>query len=236
VKVSHRPAGLFAAFDDADLIAHAGLVPMIRLAERCGLAAVVAAKVKLTGAKNGAGTTVGAKVMSIAGGMEAGANSIDDLDVLRHGGLARLFGGLRAPSTLARSCARSPGGTCANWSPRQGRSPAIWPRTPAWSPPGTRWRSCGQVKRLNAKIVPAGQAELFAVWRHHVIFTDSPFVLAQAETMHREHAQVEQVFADLEDPAFAHLPSGTFTENAAWLTLAATAHNLTRAAGHLASA
>lgn len=92
-----------------------------------------------------------------------------------------------------------------------------------------------RVKRLNPQSVPEGQAELFGVWRHHVIFTDSPFVLAQAEPMHREHAVVEQVFADLEDSALAHLPSGKFTANAAWLTLAATAYNLTRAAGHLAS-
>jgi hypothetical protein len=92
-----------------------------------------------------------------------------------------------------------------------------------------------RVKRLNPKSVPEGQAELFGVWRHHVIFTDSPFVLAQAEPMHREHAQVEQVFADLEDSALARLPSGKFPANAAWLTLAATAYNLTRAAGHLAS-
>jgi hypothetical protein len=60
----------------------------------------VAQKVKLTGAQNGAGTAPEAKVMSIVGGMAAGADSIDDLDVLRHGGLARLFGGVRAPSTL----------------------------------------------------------------------------------------------------------------------------------------
>jgi hypothetical protein len=92
-----------------------------------------------------------------------------------------------------------------------------------------------RVKRLNPKSVPEGQAELFTVWRHHVVFTDSPFVLAQTESMHREHAQVEQVFADLEDSALAHLPSGKFTANAAWLTLAATAYNLTRAAGRLAS-
>ncbi|MFD8933267.1 hypothetical protein [Streptomyces mirabilis] len=78
-----------------------------------------------------------------------------------------------------------------------------------------------RLKRLNPKSVPEGQAELFGAWRHHVIFTDSPFVLAQAEPMHREHAQVEQVFADLEDSALAHLPSGKFTANAAWLTLAA---------------
>ncbi|MGW7605524.1 ATP-dependent DNA helicase [Streptomyces antimycoticus] len=50
MKVSHSPATLFAAFDDTDLIAHAGLVPTIRLAERCGLPRLVAEKVKLTGA------------------------------------------------------------------------------------------------------------------------------------------------------------------------------------------
>ncbi len=32
--------------------------------------------------------------------MLAGADSIDDLDLLRHGGMGRLFGGVRAPSTL----------------------------------------------------------------------------------------------------------------------------------------
>ncbi|MBX9399666.1 transposase, partial [Streptomyces sp. TRM72054] len=93
-----------------------------------------------------------------------------------------------------------------------------------------------RVKRLNPKSVPAGQAELSGVRRHHVIFTDSPFALAQTEPMHRKHVIViEQVFTDLEDSALAHLPSGKFTTNAAWLTPAATAYNLTRAAGHLAS-
>ncbi|MFF7581266.1 hypothetical protein ACFZBE_41140 [Streptomyces sp. NPDC008061] len=53
--------------------------------------------------------------------------------------------------------------------------------------------------------------------------------------MHRELAVVEHAFADLEDSALAHLPSGKFTASAAWLALAATAYNLTRAAGHLAS-
>ena len=32
--------------------------------------------------------------------MVAGADSIDDLDLLRHGGTPRLFTGIRAPSTL----------------------------------------------------------------------------------------------------------------------------------------
>jgi hypothetical protein len=68
------------------------------------------------------------------------------------------------------------------------------------------------------------------------VFTDSPFVLAQAEEQHRDHAVIEQVFADWISGPMAHLPSGSFAANAAWLTLAAIAHNLTRAAGTLASA
>ncbi len=70
------------------------LVPTIRLAERCDLPALVAARVKLTGAKNGAGTAANAKATSIVGGMVAGADSIDDLDVLRHGS-----GSLQVPCT-----------------------------------------------------------------------------------------------------------------------------------------
>ena len=67
------------------------------------------------------------------------------------------------------------------------------------------------------------------------MFTDSPFILVQAEEQHRDHAVVEQVFADWTSGPMAHLPSGSFAANAAWLTLAAIAHNLTRAAGCLAS-
>src|SRR6266516_6409987 len=33
-------------------------------------------------------------------GMAAGADSIDDMDLLRHGAMPDLFGGIRAPSTL----------------------------------------------------------------------------------------------------------------------------------------
>src|SRR5262249_25289353 len=59
--------------------------------------------------------------------------------------------------------------------------------------------------------------------------------MLQAEAQHRDHAQVEQVFADLAGGPLAHLPSGSFSANAAWLTLAAISHNLLRAAGSLAS-
>src|SRR5680860_1379654 len=36
----------------------------------------------------------------VIAGMLAGADSIDDLDLLRHGAMGRIFGGVRAPSTL----------------------------------------------------------------------------------------------------------------------------------------
>jgi hypothetical protein len=79
-----------------------------------------------------------------------------------------------------------------------------------------------------------GQGELFPVWRYHAAFTDSPFVLVQAEEHHRGHAIIEQVFAELIDGPLAHLPSGRFDANNAWLALTAIAHNLTRAAATLA--
>ena len=60
--------------------------------------------------------------------------------------------------------------------------------------------------------------------------------MIQAEAQHRDHAIVEQVFADLVSGPLAHLPSGHFPANAAWLALAAICHNLTRAAGCLAGA
>jgi hypothetical protein len=91
------------------------------------------------------------------------------------------------------------------------------------------------VRRVKDKNVVADQGELFTAWRYHAFITDSTLQLVAAEKQHREHAIIEQVNADLKDSAMAHMPSGSFTANAAWLTLAAIAHNLTRAAGCLAS-
>jgi len=93
-----------------------------------------------------------------------------------------------------------------------------------------------RVKRLNPKAVPPGQGELFAAYRHHPVFTDSGLPMLEAEASHRGHALVEQVIADLKAGPLAHLPSGSFAANSAWLVLAAIAFNLTRAAGTLASA
>jgi hypothetical protein len=91
-----------------------------------------------------------------------------------------------------------------------------------------------RVKRLNPQ-AGHGQGELFDVWRHHAVFTTSPYQTLQAESHHRDHAIVEQVIGDAKGSALAHLPSGDFNANAAWALLWAIAHNLTRAAGALAS-
>ena len=91
-----------------------------------------------------------------------------------------------------------------------------------------------RVRDLNRHTAP-GQGELFTAWRYHAVFTDSPFTMLQAEEHHRGHAQAEQVFADWTDGPLAHLPSGSFPANAAWLALAAISGNLLRAAGCPAS-
>jgi hypothetical protein len=84
-------------------------------------------------------------------------------------------------------------------------------------------------------VQPNAQGELFPVWRHHAVFTDSPLPMLAAKADHRRHAIIEQVIADLKNGPLAHLPSGRFPANSAWLVLAAIAFNLTRALGTLAS-
>ena len=78
-----------------------------------------------------------------------------------------------------------------------------------------------------------GQETLFDTWRFHAFFTTTDHDVADtvsADKTHRGHAIIEQVHADLKHAALAHLPSGKFTANAAWLVLAVMAFNLTRAA------
>lgn len=75
----------------------AGLVPAMRLAERVGL---IDAATELVTVPGGAGAHAGANIASIVAGMVVGADSIDDLDVIRHGAPPELFEGVRARSTL----------------------------------------------------------------------------------------------------------------------------------------
>jgi hypothetical protein len=408
VRLLHSLAKIHATFDDPNLVSRAGLVPVMALAQRAGLAALAGAHVRPAGR---CGANAAAKVGCLVAGMAGGADSIDDLDLLRHGAMPALFGGLRAPSTLGsflraftwgnvlqlgkvnrlllaelarrapllpgkdtlafidigsqqkRVCGHHKQGAAFGHTKIQGKSllvrglnalaatistplaaPVIAatrlrggnaasargaasfarqavgtardagcsgllvtragsafysaaftgavraagaffsvtvPMNPhvaaaiaaigedAWTPirypraiwddqlrcwvsdagvaevPYTAFTSkkgqaitarliVRRVRDLNKKAAD-GQDELFCAWRHHAIFTGSPFETLQAGEQHRDHAQVEQVLADWTDGPLAHLPSGSFPANAAWLTLAATSHNLLRAAGSLAS-
>jgi hypothetical protein len=97
VRLLHALAKTVASFDDPHLVSHAGLVPVMALAERAGLGELVAEHVRPAG---DCGVNAYLKVPALVAGMASGADSIDDMDVLRHGAMSTLFGGIRAPSTL----------------------------------------------------------------------------------------------------------------------------------------
>jgi hypothetical protein len=405
MRLSHEVSRVSAVFDEPNLVSCAGLVPVLALAGRVGLADLVAGTLTLGGP---GGVNAAVKVPALVAGMVAGADSIDDMDLLRHGGMGRLFGGVRAPSTLgtflrsftfghvrqldavaarmtaglaavtpllpgvervayvdiddtvrathgyakqgagygynrvkglnvllgvvstplaapviaatrlrrgsansARGAARLVADAVAT-AKAAGADPAagalVTVRTDsafygfevvaaarrggarfsvtarmtktvaaaiagiaehAWTAihypdaftdpdtgelisdaevaetPFTAFTGRRKAEHVTARLIvrrvrrlnaaPTGQGELFTTWRYHAVFTDSPQPMLDAEATHRAHAIIEQVIADLKNGPLAHLPSGKFTANAAWLVLATIAHNLTRAAGSLAS-
>ena len=408
MRLLHSLAKAHASFDDPNLVSHAGLVPVMALAERAGLADLVAEHVTPGGE---CGVNAHLKVPCLAAGMAAGADSIDDMDMLRHGAMDILFGGVRAPSTLGShlrsytwgnvsqlekagreflaelarqapllpgaetlafididsmqkrvyghekqgakfghtkiqgksllvrglnalaavistpiaapviACTRLRGGNAASargaasmaaqaigtardcgcagtiivrmdsafcnaavpGAVRRGGArfsvtvpmnssiraaiaaiseeswtPIRYPQA-VWDDQLDCWVSDAEAaeteytafaskkgQAVTARLIvrrvrdqnkkaAEGMDELFPAWRYHAVFTDSPFGLVQAEAQHRDHAVVEQVFADVSSGPLAHMPSGVFAANAAWLSIAAIAHNLLRAAGALAS-
>jgi len=401
----HSLAKTHASFDDPNLVSHAGLVPVMALGQRAGLADLVAEHVRPGGA---CGVNARVKVACLVAGMAAGADNIDDMDLLRHGAMGALFGGIRAPSTLgshlrcytwgnvsqlekagreflANLAGRAPllpgadvlafldidavqkrvyghkkqgarfghakiqgrqvlvrglnalaatvstplcapviaatrlrGGNAASARgaagfaaralasaracgatgtivarmdsgfytaaviaairrggayfsvtvplydkvraviaaiPQDAWIPIRYPRA-IWDEQLAAWISDAEVaettytafahdadRAVTARLIIRRVRDLSKeaadglspAYRYHAVLTDSPFELIQAEGQHRDHAIEEQVFADWNDGPLAHLPSGRFAANAAWLAIAAMAHNLVRAAGALAS-
>ena len=86
-----------AVFDDPSLVSAGGLVPVVAVGQRAGLSELARTHLTVPG---GPGCAAGAKVSALVAGMVAGADSIDEMDLLRHGAMGRLFVGVRAPSTL----------------------------------------------------------------------------------------------------------------------------------------
>ena len=78
-------------------VSHAGLVPAVAMAGKAGLVELADRHLTVAG---GPGHAAGLNVSALVAGMVAGADSIADMAVLRHGGMGRLFSGVRAPTTL----------------------------------------------------------------------------------------------------------------------------------------
>lgn len=94
-----------------------------------------------------------------------------------------------------------------------------------------------RIPELNPKKA-AGQDPLFTAYRYHGVFSTVPKEVLNTVDMdktHRQHAVIEAVNAELKDSALAHMPSGKFSANSAWLHAAVIAYNLSRAAGILAA-
>jgi hypothetical protein len=405
VRVSHRFTAGSARFDEDNLVSHAGLVPLLGLAEQTGLPEIIAGKVSITTPRIKSGSANPApKLLGVIAGMCAGADSIEDLDVLRAGGMPILFDGVYAPSTLGvllrefsfgharqlESVLREHLCALAERSEvlagieqqafididsllrpvyghakqgasfghakiasrallRLGLSPQITTISTATAPPviaeaqlrsgraasgrggarqvkqaittakainpdatimvrgdsmfGTKKvittcvadgvqfsLSVSRNKRITAALAAIDEATytpvhypgavedpdtgalisdaqvaetpytlrlargrtltvrlivrrvkdarypdaLFPVWRYHPFVTNSALPVAEADITHRRHAIIETTFADLIDGPLAHIPSGRFAANCAWLACAVITHNLLRAAGTLA--
>jgi len=97
MQLSHTHPVRSAVFDDPNLVSSAGLVPMLALARSAGLHALADQHLSVPTDK---GAKAGLKVSSLVAGMVAGADSIDDMALLRHGGMGKIFTGAYAPSTL----------------------------------------------------------------------------------------------------------------------------------------
>jgi hypothetical protein len=101
VQVSHRFAAQSAVFDDDNLVSSAGLVPVMALAQQTGLVRLLGEKVRITAPRIKSGAANPApKLATLVAGMVAGADCIDDIDVIRSGGMKTLFDGVYAPSTV----------------------------------------------------------------------------------------------------------------------------------------
>jgi len=101
VQVSHKFSAESAVFDDGNLVSSAGLVPVMRLAQQTGLLTLLEEKVEITAPRVKSGSANPApKLATVVAGMVAGADCIDDIDVLRSGGMKTLFDGVYAPSTV----------------------------------------------------------------------------------------------------------------------------------------
>ena len=101
MRASHTAGGVSARFDDRNVVSSAGLVPVMRLAHAAGLGEL-AGRVRLGSSpgRRAAEANPQVKIASLVAGMVAGADSIQDMNLLRHGALPQVFDGARSASTM----------------------------------------------------------------------------------------------------------------------------------------
>ena len=93
------PDRIQIAFDDRRLVANAGLLLPVTLAQRLGLRELVDDHIDLGDAPGRANT--GDKMLTLVASALAGGDCIDDADALRAGGTEQVLGcAIKAPSTL----------------------------------------------------------------------------------------------------------------------------------------
>src|SRR4051812_39170022 len=97
MQLSHTRPVASAVFDEPNLVSSAGLVPVMALARKARLRELADERLSVPTDK---GANPGLKISSLVAGMVAGADSIDDMELLRHGGMRRVFGHAYAPSTI----------------------------------------------------------------------------------------------------------------------------------------
>ena len=124
-------------FDDPNLVSSAGLVPVMALARKA--AAWRSWPSEQLSVPTDKGANAGVKVASLVAGMVAGADSIDDMALLRHGGMGTVFTGPTPPRRWGRSCGRSPSATSASSTRSPPAAGPGWPSTPRCWPGATGW-------------------------------------------------------------------------------------------------
>src|SRR3954469_3696569 len=97
MQLSHTRPVVSATFDEPNLVAAAGLVPLMALARKAGLRELADERMSVPTDK---GANAGLKLSSLVEGMAAGAGSIEEMAPPRHGGMGKAFPGAYAPSTL----------------------------------------------------------------------------------------------------------------------------------------
>ena len=147
-----HPDRIQITFDDRRLVANAGLLLPVTLAQHLGLRELVDHHLDLGNAPGRANP--GDKMLTLVASALAGGDCIDDADVLRTGGTAGALGCVvKAPSTprfregrlWVPSCAVSGGATSANWI---GSAGSCWPGPGRLGPdPATRHSPSTWIRR-----------------------------------------------------------------------------------------